>query len=271
MAAHGGREVKSTGDGLMVAFERRGGCALRDRHAARDHRRSGRRLERRPRRRRAAARRRRSLRHAGHRGERLCDAAGAGRDPRLRPRRPDRRRTAWRSSCSRPERSCAVSPSGWRASRVALARRGGAHSAPRGPRRRARSSVVVADDQRPAARRLPRDPRRRARHQGGRGGGRRARGRRRGHAPPAGRRADGHPHARAGRSAGRRADPGRARARDRRADAHDVRPSRVRLRGAADRRERLPAEGHARRPAARRRPRRRRRARRCWRHRSRGG
>ena len=79
---------------------------------------------------------------------------------------------------------------------------------------------------------------------------------------PTGRRADGHPDARAGRSGGdprdrRRPGPGR----DPRHHPDDVRPRRVRLRGDPHRSERLPGQGHrAGRAAARRargRPRRR--------------
>ena len=86
------------------------------------------------------------------------------------------------------------------------------------------------------------------------------------------RRADGHPHAAARRDRGDAArvalDGAAAGAR---ADAHHVRPQRVRLRGAARRRERLPAQGRPARAARRRASASSRRARRCSRPRSPSG
>ncbi len=67
------------------------------------------------------------------------------------------------------------------------------------------------------------------------------------------RRPDGHPDARAGRLEATRRILAGGRHAAARADADDVRPRRVRLRGAARRRERLPAEGRAARAARRRR------------------
>ena len=99
-------------------------------------------------------------------------------------------------------------------------------------------------------------------------GGRRPRGGARG-APAAARRgADGRPDARPGRDRGR-ARAGRLAVPD--PDAHHVRPRRVRLRRAARRRERLPAQGRAARPARRGDPRRRGAGTCCSRRRSRGG
>ena len=103
------------------------------------------------------------------------------------------------------------------------------------------------DRRRPGARprRVQDDPRRRGRHRGRRRGQRRPAGGRHGAAAEARRRADGHPHARARRHRGD--PPRRRRARRRAADAGDhadhLRPQRVRLRGAARGRQRLPAQG----------------------------
>ena len=73
-----------------------------------------------------------------------------------------------------------------------------------------------------------------------------ARGGRGGSAAAAGRRGDGHPHAATRRDRGDPAHRRRARTAAARARADHVRPRRVRLRGAAGRRERLPAQGRAR-------------------------
>ena len=202
---------KSTGDGLMVAFSSaaaavRCGVEMQRATAARGRRLSvgldaGEPLPR-----------ARPLRHPGDRGR----AAVRGRrsrarslPPRWSPRIAGPRVGERLSACGASSRArrAAVARAG------ALARRGGGTLRDPGPRRRARSSVVVADDQRPGARGLPRDHRGRARHPGGRGGAGRPGGGRRGPATPARRRADGHPHARARRPGGGRADPGRGRAR----------------------------------------------------------
>ena len=147
VAEHGGREVRSTGDGLMVAFSSAVAavrCAVAMQRATR-------------------RRRTLELRVGLDAGEplpdgddlygtpvivagRLCDAAGAGRDPRLGGGLPHRR-APHRTSRSSPPARCGCA--GWRsASRPpgALARRGAASAA--GQARPTPIDVVVADDQR---------------------------------------------------------------------------------------------------------------------------
>ena len=103
--------------------------------------------------------------------------------------------------------------------------------------------VLVADDQELVRAGSGMLLAQRAGHRGRRGGGGRRRG---GAAGPAtcaaGRRADGHPDAAARRPRGDPADPSRATGAAG-AGADDLRPRRVRVRGAARRRQRLPAQG----------------------------
>ena len=248
VAEHGGREVKSTGDGLMVAFAsavaaralRRRACSARRRGDALElrigidagePRRDGDDLYGTP----------------VIVAERLCDAAGRGRDPRLRRRRA--RSPAARRRAVRPPARCGCAGVAERvAARAGAA--GGDEAAPAARPRRARDDHR-RDRRRPAAaaHRLPRDPRRRARHHA-------SSARRPTAAPrstscaraPARRRADGHPHARARRP---RRRPSRSSPTPSCATAvvmlttFDV--DEYVYEALRDRRERLPAQGRARR------------------------
>ena len=180
--------------------------------------------------------------------------------PGARARRAARRRAgaSWssRSPTTAPARRPATHD-GQRADRDARARRRASAGGSRPARCPAAATAVRAiaaraDDPRRARRRPGADPRRAARaaRRRGRLRGRRAR-------PPtaseavalvaataARRRADGHPHAGARRPRGDAPDRRRPRARGRaRRRAHDVRARRVRVRRAARRGERLPAQG----------------------------
>ena len=104
----------------------------------------------------------------------------------------------------------------------------------------------------------------RGRHRGGRRSHQRRRGRRAGPSHPARRRTHGHPDAEAGRHRGHQADRHDARTRARPHPHPDhVRHRRVRLRGTAGRRQRVPAQGRRPGRAPARHPRGRRRETRC--------
>ncbi len=103
------------------------------------------------------------------------------------------------------------------------------------------------------ARRVPAAARRRARHRGRGGGEQRPRGGGAGGALPPRRDPDGHPDARARRARGDPADPG-GRPGGAGPGPDHLQPRRVRLRGAAGRRERVRAQGRPARAADRRRP-----------------
>ena len=206
IAEHGGREVSSTGDGLMVAFASAVAamrCAVAMQRATTGR---GGLATHRPRRRRAAAGRRRPLRHAGDRrgaGSATPPARARSSPPRSSagsPRRASRSRSPAAGALRLRDVSERIAASQvlWRDDAAGRRR---ARAGDRADRRRRR--------RRPAARarRLPGDPRRRARHPRGRRGGRRPDRRGRDPAHAARRRAAGHPHARARRPRCRRAHP----------------------------------------------------------------
>ena len=95
------------------------------------------------------------------------------------------------------------------------------------------------------ARRVPDDPRVRGGRRGRRRGRRRRRGAGRRRPSSAGRDPHGRPHAERRRAGGDAPPARREGGGPARPHPHDVRPRRVRVRGAARGRERLPAEGHA--------------------------
>ena len=213
----------------------------------------------------------RPLRHAGDRRRAALRRRRAGGDPRLRGGVPDRGPRV--GEAIQPAGALRLRGVGERVAAAQVRWREDEDSEPRRrPPARARDHVVVRRRPAPAARRLPRDPRRRARHPRRRRGGRRAR------APSTCVRRtrpdvvlmDIRMPELDGLAAAER-HPRRPRARHRGAHADDVRPRRVHLRGAAHRRQRLPAQGRAGGPAARRRPRGRRRRRACSPRRSPGG
>ena len=121
VAEHGGREVKSTGDGLMVAFP----SAVAAVRCAVDMQRAtagadAARLQDRPRRGRAAARRRRPLRHAGDRRQPALRHRRRGRDPGLRGGVPGRGPARRRADPARGGAAAArASASAWRPPRCA--------------------------------------------------------------------------------------------------------------------------------------------------------
>ena len=178
---------------------------------------------------------------------RLADRTGCGSRARTRSAaracQRFRPRSAGHGRAGRPARRDAAAradtgrPASWSTSTIPLPR--GALRDPGRGRRRPGAGPV-----RPAA------GARGARLRGRRHGGRRPRGRRGGAPHRAGRRADGHPDARAGRDRGHpRAHRGRLA--EQGAGADDVRPRPLRVRRPRRRRRRVPAQGHAAGPAGR--------------------